>query len=747
VSSALGVIVATALAGLMFWPVFAPGALVTPLLAVCVPVWLVGLLLRGPRLSFVRVPAGLLLGALVLVETTVRDTTRSGVPTAASARALYRGAVDSWVLTLDSTWPARAEPELLLFVPLLVLLAAVIGSELLAVGPLLALLPGLAVAGLAQAYAAQQGRDAVLAAIAFGCAAGVVIVTWRSGSSPAEDEGDGDPEQGDPGAAPERSESATAAATGLSGGPGATPGGAGGAGPLRRLTALVVVLCALVAGAFALAPVDPMGRQAFSLKDHHEATLLPEVATSPLDEIAQRLQEPGDVVFRDRTEAPVDRWSLVVLDAFDGQNWTPSERYQPLGVRLGADPAVTVPTRSYDAVLKIEDLPGPWLPTQARTETVEGAETMVGVVSGSLASGRSAAGVQYRLRWSAPQVSADLLAGAALGVDPATSSVSDVPAEVSALARQAVGDAGPSLGAALRLETFLRQHYRVATGRTLPTGHGYPQITHFLTAGRRGTSEQFASAYVVMARTLGIPARLAVGFRQPATTDPQGSYVVRNGDVLAWPEVLVADVGWVPLDPTASATGSTRAGDKGLAAATDKTRRSLPQPDNPPPQDEPLPAATDDGAAGGRRDPLSVLPWVAAGIGVLALCWLVLVPFAKRVRTGRRRRRRHAAAVVAAWLEARDRLADHGVRPRPGMTVRDLATASTEIVGENGVRGLRRLGTCVDRALWAGDDELPAGVAGEAWTAVREVRKALRRRPAGTRVRAALSPTTLVRRG
>ena len=66
-------------------------------------------------------------------------------------------------------------------------------------------------------------------------------------------------------------------------------------------------------------------------------------------------------------------------------------------------------------------------------------------------------------------------------------------------------------------------------------GHTYAQLDYFLTRSKRGTSEQFATAYAVLARSLGLPTRVVVGFRPGIGGD--GEFQVRSGDVLVWPEV------------------------------------------------------------------------------------------------------------------------------------------------------------------------------------------------------------------
>ena len=83
-------------------------------------------------------------------------------------------------------------------------------------------------------------------------------------------------------------------------------------------------------------------------------------------------------------------------------------------------------------------------------------------------------------------------------------------------------------------------------------------ILEFLST-KRGFCVQFASAYAVMARTLGIPARVAVGFTPGTLAD--GRYHVTSHDAHAWPEIYLTGIGWTHLfDPTPAQQGDTTGG-------------------------------------------------------------------------------------------------------------------------------------------------------------------------------------------
>ena len=73
----------------------------------------------------------------------------------------------------------------------------------------------------------------------------------------------------------------------------------------------------------------------------------------------------------------------------------------------------------------------------------------------------------------------------------------------------------------------------------------------FLTDRKRGFCSHFATTFVMLARSLGVPARVVTGF-QGGDYNPVGSYyIVRNSHAHAWCEVFIDDNRWVRLDPTA----------------------------------------------------------------------------------------------------------------------------------------------------------------------------------------------------
>ena len=670
----LGVLAAGVVAGLLFAPLFGTAAVLWPMLAVAVVAFLVEeAILRRPLLARARVPLTLVGGVVALLVV---------IPGAAGRPvSLWEAVTSGWRRTLESTWPASPSPDLVAFVPVLVLLACLVGARVLQRSRLLALLPAVAVAGLSQAYVTVTGLDAVLVGLALAGCFALVLLQWPS----------------------ERA----------------------------AWVRLVAALAAMAVGATTLGLALPASTSVHLAKPSPPDS--PTVLSNPLTEVAARLREPDAVVFTARADGPVDRWPLIALDNFDGVTWTAAPKFQRLGRELPLDSRVKVPVRRQSADVALADWSLPWLPSQTRTlSVVDDQPLLVDPASGALLAEEKRPS-QYRVNWAEPTVDAEQLASSGIDADAGSSAdLGEVPAGIDELARSIAGDVRPSFQLALVLEKYLRTNYKLATGENLPTGHGYPQLNHFLLRSKRGTSEQFAAAYVVMARLLGLPARLVVGFKQPDTPSPDGTYVIRNRDVLAWPEVAVTGVGWVALDPTGTAV--SKAGG-GLAGAAETVRKQLPSTKEIEREHQSEPTLPVPEAKTTYHWPgWGVLIVVAAAAGALLVLWIVGVPAAKAVR--RKRRRRHGT--LGAWAEARDLLRDHGMRVTPAATARDLARDSDGPVSQ----AMTLLAGCLDRALWSGQDSDPDREF--AWSAVRKAQRGLAAGRLSERVRTTFSVRSLI---
>ncbi|MET0496621.1 MAG: transglutaminaseTgpA domain-containing protein [Actinoplanes sp.] len=672
----VGAATAAAIGGLLLAPVFTTAVLAVPILVVCAVVIAVDQLALGRASSTAwRAALALLGGTGALAVVAARDGATAALPAGLITR--------SWPVILSSTWPVRDDPELYLIAATLVLIAAVAAVELLRNDlPVAATVPGLAVATLAQALAPATHGTALAAGVGLcGCAT-LMLLSGRTGAT--------------------RTGGGWIKAAAVSGG-------------------------TILAAAAAVWFVAPGAADARTLDRQLAEPESPPGVLNPLDEIADRLAEPGIPVFRNRPSAPVDRWPLIVLDTFDGDSWTTGAGYRPLGARLGTQ------TGQQHAQVQVTGLTGPWLPTPGRvvslTTADQAGQALVNEPTGAITATTPIR--RYDVGWRPERDTPGQLRTARTVPGPAAVSPPGLPEPFADLARGAVGAGGSPFETALALENHLRARYRLASGTALPAGHGYAQLDWFLHHSRRGTSEQFATAYALLARSLGLPVRLVVGFRQPPRPDRDGFYTVRNGDVLAWPEINLDGPGWVALDPTAQ-TDSERK----TAAADTGPVQPVPQPSVPVAEPS-LPPSVAQQHLTRERDSGATPAWWFAGAGLLlALLLPAGVPLVKMSRARRRRSGAAAAVVAGAVAEVRDRLRDHRVAVSRGATLRELADTAA-VLGADARTALADLAGCADRALWSGRRPQPSEAA-EAWFAVATVSSSLRRLPLPTRIRAAV---------
>lgn len=98
-----------------------------------------------------------------------------------------------------------------------------------------------------------------------------------------------------------------------------------------------------------------------------------------------------------------------------------------------------------------------------------------------------------------------------------------------------------------------------------PPRLGTDSADAFLFDTRQGFCEHFASAFVILMRAAGVPARVVTGYQGGELNPFDNAMVVRQSDAHAWAEVWLAGEGWRRVDPTA--TSAPRRIDGGLAAA------------------------------------------------------------------------------------------------------------------------------------------------------------------------------------
>jgi transglutaminase-like putative cysteine protease len=124
-----------------------------------------------------------------------------------------------------------------------------------------------------------------------------------------------------------------------------------------------------------------------------------------------------------------------------------------------------------------------------------------------------------------------------------------VPERVRSLARRITEGIDDPWQKAEAIRAYLVRHYRYDLSIPyFPLDHD--AIDYFLFEQKAGFCEHFASAFVILARASGVPARLVTGYAEGEFNPLTGNYEIRESDGHAWAEVFLYGVGWVEVEPT-----------------------------------------------------------------------------------------------------------------------------------------------------------------------------------------------------
>lgn len=313
-------------------------------------------------------------------------------------------------------------------------------------------------------------------------------------------------------------------------------------------------------------------------------------ATEQLD-MAARPRLSDRVVFT--VDAPrAAFWRGETFDAWDGRTWARSDPSQfslhrtsagavPVPAGVGDDGAESgeemrqtfhVETRFAEVVFaapspRVVQTDRPLLGRPDGTVAVAGAREGFGRGSVYTVVSRSVRVTEDDLRRAGAAVPEPILA--AYAQEPASTTE-----RVRALAREITAPVHGTYDKIRALEEWLGAHTVYSLDAPL-SPPGVDVVDDFLFRSRVGWCEQIASSLVVMARTVGIPARLATGFVPGSRDALSGRFVVRERDAHAWAEVYFPGIGWQGFDPTASVplAGEARTGGSWLASVR---RHALP---------------------------------------------------------------------------------------------------------------------------------------------------------------------------
>lgn len=356
--------------------------------------------------------------------------------------------------------------------------------------------------------------------------------------------------------------------------------------------------------------------------------------------------------------------------------------------------------------------------------------------------GATTRGTSYVVDFTPQDLTADALredsAGGPGDVEELALAVPGSPfeAEIRALAAEVTAGASTTYDQALALQSYLRSP-EFTYDPEIPPARTDDAVWDFLTE-RRGYCVQYATTMTVLARTLGIPARLAVGFL-PGRSDADGRFAVTGRQSHAWPELYFEGSGWVRFEPTpATQTGSP-------------PRYADPLVGTPSTGDVPTPGATPgatsapsapaerDAREGGRTEVGIGDRSVPLPVALTSGAAVVLVLAAGVGLALRRLRRRHRTAPggpEVAWERLRTRTEAHGVRWEPSTTPRQAAAGLRDHYGpgnDDAREALASLLAVVERSRYSPEPLPWTQEELDAWVdaAGRPVEHAEDRRPVG----------------
>src|SRR5262245_47787727 len=321
--------------------------------------------------------------------------------------------------------------------------------------------------------------------------------------------------------------------------------------PLHPLvTTIPGILCAgavVLAGAWALGPNLPGADEEPLFETRNERGGVTEIV-SPLVDIRSRLvNQAENGLFSVRADSPT-YWRAAALPVFDGGQWSlPDSILDDVDQSANAPAPGSVPN---EQTITILGLKGALVPAAADPVRAEGPGLGSNALTQTLVKTTSSLdkGDVYSVLSAMPRFSAAALKSAtSTAPDPMFLDLpDDLPAVVADTAREVTAGQPTHLDEMSTLQDWFRTEFTYSTD--IPAGHGNSAIESFL-EDRIGYCEQFAGTFAAMARTLGLPARVAVGFTQGELQD-DGSYLVLGRNAHAWPEVWFDGYGWVPFEPT-----------------------------------------------------------------------------------------------------------------------------------------------------------------------------------------------------
>ncbi|MGZ9930473.1 transglutaminase family protein [Streptomyces sp. NC-S4] len=459
-------------------------------------------------------------------------------------------------------------------------------------------------------------------------------------------------------------------------------------------------------------------------------------AVNPLVSLQSNLNaQDNRVILKYRTNSPqqADQYlRILALDEFNGVKWeasgraltdVPEQLPPPPGLRSPVSGTAVEVTTSISAADYYTQryLPMPYPATSVaiggKWRFEPAGRTLVGDQLGRDRF-QNVQGAEYTVRSLLLKPTAQQLQKAA-DPDPAvreeyTKLPDNLPPVVAERARQVTQGAKDDYTRAVKLQDYFAVNGGFRYNTRTASGTGPQAVARFLD-DKEGFCVHFAFSMAAMSRSLGIPARVAVGFT-PGERQSDGSVNVSMRDAHAWPELYFEGVGWTRFEPTPRSGINIPDYSRAQTPAAQPSAPA-PLPSQSPSAPSTAPTATPecppalkklgecDAAApaqhagdGGGPSVTAVLGWTALAVAVLGVPLLPLL-----WRTRLRARRLATGEVLTAWRELGDTAWDAGVAPDGALSPRRAASRIVDLgrLEPEPAAAVHRVAGAVERALYA----------------------------------------------
>ncbi len=488
-------------------------------------------------------------------------------------------------------------------------------------------------------------------------------------------------------------------------------GSAQGYNALMATGALVAILA--IVGGVAGGPLVPGADEAplVEIGENSQEDTKPLEVISPLVQIQPRLLNQSDrVMFTVDTDQP-QYWRIAVLDYFDGFLWRSNGSYEPARGELPAAYESQGPSNISTQTFNVSALNAIWAPAAYRpvafnnmTSIGVGYEAESATLIVDVDDQEVSDGLRYEVTSEIPSFTPELLIELPKSNDDNLDDrylqmPDDFSPEAAAIAAELTAGIEEPYLQALTLQNWFHENF--VYDIDVADGHNIERIEDFLEV-RRGYCEQFATTYTAMARSIGLPARVAQGFTM-GDLDPTtpGRYIVRGKHAHTWPEVYIDGAGWVAFEPTPGRGAPNASQYTGIAEAQDSApvEQQSPEQESSNPNDqaaaeqqeagapdaEPTPTPEESQAEGDEDTQEAVgqpssFPWrilvFALVLIAAAIAWVFGIPALKRRQVAGRRDRLGDAnrrRIALAWAETVDILEHRGLGPATPETLLEYA--------------------------------------------------------------------------